>query len=154
MLCFINILCVIWIISVIMQPQRLGSCSLNELMINPCENGQSLLLLSNSRLGKEWISYLKTIVNRFCASLDQVLHSPRLSCVSSDRKQKNVSLAWIFTHFCPFKLNGLKLLVMTSANFLQLYTVLHHLEKTGNNFVQRKVSEKWQVVLACRKSSC
>lgn len=29
---------------------------------------------------------------------------------------------------------------MTSANFLWLYTVLCHLEKTGNSFVQGKVT--------------
>lgn len=78
----------------IMQPQTLGPCSLNELMINLCENGRSLLLLTNSRIRKECISHLKAIFSILCASLDQVLHSPRLGRVCFVRKQKNISLAW------------------------------------------------------------
>lgn len=49
-----------------MQPQRLVSYSLNELIINLCENGHSLLLLRNSRIGRECISHLKADVSKLC----------------------------------------------------------------------------------------
>lgn len=82
---------------VIMQPQRIGSCSLNELIINQCENGHSLLFLNNSRIGKKLFSDLKATVYRWRVSLDQVLQSHRPSYVCADRKKKSMSLAH-FSH--------------------------------------------------------
>lgn len=79
---------------------RLGSYSLNELIINLCENGHSLLLLSNSRIRKECFSHVRAIVIRLCAALDQVLYSPILSCLFGQKAEKCES-GLVFAHFCP-----------------------------------------------------